>query len=107
MDPAIVAKAIHQAINQFQQTSPRTLKKIEIIIYENKNVQLFSKEFSSNLNTSQQAGSSRNSSSQKSRPQSKNNAPDVRIQGGDILQSNCDVLVNTVDDSFDLSSKKC
>ena len=93
MPPFQVAQAMDQAIKGFMATNPTVLKRICVVIYENRMLSDFVNAIT---------GSS--SSSNASRPMSLSlNSVNVNVIGGDILTSNCDVLINTTSDCFDLS----
>ena len=90
-----VAQAFSQAITNFMSTNPTLLKRIDVVIFEQRMLADFQAILtgsgSSSLNTQQPVASSTQ------------NGITVNVSGGDILKSNCDILINTTNDKFDLT----
>ena len=95
MPPFQVAQAMDQAIKNFMATNPTVLKRISVVIYEKRMLSDF-------VNAITESPSS--SIASQPMPLSLNGV-NVNVIGGDVLTSNCDVLINTTSDSFDLSGK--
>ena len=103
-----VAKSIRKAIDLFKKTIPNYLKRIDVFVYENQMIPAFTSAFKD----TQKANTSPQQTYQSAQANLPNPAPHfggtqsptVLVQSGDILNSNCEVLVNTVGPDFNLTS---
>ena len=90
-----VAQAINQAIINFKATRPKNLKQIDVVIYEDKKMlasfqNVLTGSVSGNPTVPKVASFSQDGVT-------------VNVSRGDILTSNCDVLISTTGNNFDLS----
>ena len=90
-----VAEAVNQAITNFIATNPTYLKQIEVIVFEQRMVA----DFQNALTVSAP------STSHLPQTTSSQNGITVNVTGGDILISNCEVMINTVNKEFKFTSK--
>ena len=100
-----VAEEFNQAISNFQTRNPTQLTQIDVVIFEQKMYATFQSAILSG--TSSVPAPSVGSASHSTPPQPKPRASsvDVNVTSGDILKSNCEVLINTTGDDFDLSGE--
>ena len=108
MNDVEVAKSIRKAIDLFKKTIPNYLKRIDVFVYENQMISAFTSAFkdTQKANTSPQQ-TYQSAQTNLPNPASyfgRSQSPTVLVQSGDILNSNSEVLVNTVGSDFNLTS---
>jgi len=107
MSDATVAGYIRKAIDEFRKTDPKHLKQVDVVIYEQRMLGAFQAAFSGSGSA---AAKAKVTKSPKTNPVAavpsaaprKGNVA-VNVTGGDILTSNCEVMINTTGGDFNLS----
>ena len=96
-----MAQLIRKAIDDFRKLNPKFLKRIDVVIFEEE--KMFD-TFQAVMRFSALSGAKPpkypTSVPTLVAPQSENVV--VRVTSGDVLKSNCEVLINTTGDDYDL-----
>ena len=107
MPPFGVGQAIKRAIANFSATNPTNLKQIDVVIFEQKMLADFEVALTgspSSYNATAFGGLTPTSMTGSLKSSTSKNGVTVNVLGGNILSSNCDVLINTTGKEFDLTS---
>ena len=107
MTDSDVARSIRKAIYSFKRSNPGNLKRIDVVVYETRMLPAFNKALvgkAAVANTTSTTTKLQSSQLVRTKPVfSQSTSVMVTVTTGDILNSSCEVLVNTTGTNYDFS----
>ena len=100
-----VAEAFNQAISNFRARSPTQLNQIDVVIFQQKMYAPFHNALSGGGSSIPSPGFLSGPNPTAPPMMARSNNVTVNVTSGDILKSNCEVLINTTGDNFDLTGE--
>ena len=112
MDDAAAARYVRKAIDVFRKTDPKFLKQINVVVFEPRMLGAFKTAMSGSALAAEKQSKSNKAKQVSSLPSFAPAPPlqrgnvAVNVTGGDIFASNCEVLINTTGNDYNLYGKE-
>ena len=111
MSDAAVARYIRKAIDEFRKTNPKFLKQIDVVVFESRMLAAFKTAMSSSASAAEKLSKSSKAKQVSAptsvpAPASQRSNIAVNVTGGDIFTSDCQVLINTTGNDYNLAGKE-
>ena len=107
LSDANVARYIKKAIDEFRKTNPKYLKQVDVVIFEQRMLGAFQSAFGGSASAPLKGNAPKITKTKPAVsipiPAPRRGNVAVRVTSGDVLTSNCEVMINTTGGDFNLT----